>query len=283
MLKNILLKISRPFPYSRGLVVEIKTASIVCLMIVVIIHLMNPSSYRLMDLSQVLGFIIVALISIVFNLSIWSFVIKKIVDTEKWTVWKEIIKSLCYLYVNAIALFYYISLVSLHEQLTSIIQLAFYSIIIAIVPIGIRINSIHIWLLKKKLDEAKKLNQAFKKTKPIINKTAIVIKSNIVNDSIQTSAESLIYIKAEQNYINVFFISENVIKQKLIRISLIKALDQINDEFIVRCHRSYIVNLRYIKNVTGNAQCVKLILKEEEFKEIPVSKSFITEFINYQN
>ncbi|NTV41579.1 MAG: LytTR family transcriptional regulator, partial [Candidatus Moranbacteria bacterium] len=44
-------------------------------------------------------------------------------------------------------------------------------------------------------------------------------------------------------------------------------------KFIVKCHRSYIVNINYIDRFEGNVQGYKLYLDKIDFP-IPVSKNF---------
>ena len=44
-------------------------------------------------------------------------------------------------------------------------------------------------------------------------------------------------------------------------------------KFIIKCHRSYIVNINYIERFEGNSQGYKLYFENISFP-IPVSKSF---------
>ena len=56
---------------------------------------------------------------------------------------------------------------------------------------------------------------------------------------------------------------------------------------LVRCHRSYMVNLKKVKNVSGNAQGLKLeLINQSEIipvsrKYIPIVKQFFFKIRNY--
>lgn len=92
-------------------------------------------------------------------------------------------------------------------------------------------------------------------------------------DAYTFSVEDILFIKSAENYAEVFFYRDARTNCELIRTSLLKcetALKDFPDYF--RCHKSYIVNLKKVRKVSGNAQGYKLHL---EFTDdlIPVSRS----------
>ena len=63
-------------------------------------------------------------------------------------------------------------------------------------------------------------------------------------------------------------------EKELLRLTLLNFLEKVDpDKNIVRCHKSYIVNLDKVENVHGNARSLMLEIKGLDF-EIPVSRSF---------
>lgn len=85
----------------------------------------------------------------------------------------------------------------------------------------------------------------------------------------------LLFIAAAQNYIEIWWHDSNGIHTKLLRNTLRSAETEcMASPTILRCHRSYIVNIENVVSVKGNAR--GLILSLRDCPEIvPVSRSFI--------
>ncbi|HEV7349109.1 LytTR family DNA-binding domain-containing protein [Telluribacter sp.] len=91
-------------------------------------------------------------------------------------------------------------------------------------------------------------------------------------DSLAVRAEQLYYIESADNYCLVVYQGEKEKKRELVRSSLSRLEEQINSPRIVRCHRSFIVNLSKIEKITGNAQGYRLHLPGEV--TIPVARRY---------
>ena len=108
----------------------------------------------------------------------------------------------------------------------------------------------------------------------ISENTRIKILSKNNDETIIIDLKQLLCVKAEGNYLKVFFLKENIIKSKLIRNSISKIEEQlVVFEKVKRCHRSYIVNLDKVEKMTGNARNLNLHISNLDFT-IPVSRSF---------
>lgn len=90
----------------------------------------------------------------------------------------------------------------------------------------------------------------------------------------------LICFEANDNYSAIYYLKNGEVKKELRRITLKKIEDQLTEyPEIVRCHKSYIINLQNISHVSGNAQGYKFHLQKMEFA-IPVSRKFPQSMIN---
>jgi len=86
------------------------------------------------------------------------------------------------------------------------------------------------------------------------------------------------YIQAFQNYVRVGYIDEQGSSTELMERATIKSImSDIQDNTLVRCHRSYIVNQNAITSTSGNAQGLLLQLSDCE-KKIPVSRTYVPVF-----
>lgn len=92
-------------------------------------------------------------------------------------------------------------------------------------------------------------------------------------DSIELAVDSLYFIESSDNYSTVFYEKNQKLQKELLRSSLTRLESQISSENIVRCHRSFIVNLDKVEKVTGNAQGYKLHLKSPELL-VPVARKY---------
>lgn len=92
------------------------------------------------------------------------------------------------------------------------------------------------------------------------------------------SSEQIKYIEAMQNYINIVYVNVyGELKQKMERATLKSIVDENTAPFILRCHRSFLVNQQAIDAVSGNAQGLLLTLNGCD-KMVPVSRSFVPVF-----
>ena len=87
------------------------------------------------------------------------------------------------------------------------------------------------------------------------------------------AAASILYIEADENYINVCYDENDSLKQKTLRSSM-KTVEQMCSSCgIVRCHRSFFVNTAHVKVLRKDKEGVIYIeLDHKDAKHIPVSK-----------
>lgn len=95
-----------------------------------------------------------------------------------------------------------------------------------------------------------------------------------IGDALKINAQDLLFLESDGNYSTVYFTENGSICKVLIRITLKNAESQICDNTIVRCHRSFIVNLHKAVEIKGNAQGLKITL-ESTSTRVPVSRKYV--------
>ena len=93
------------------------------------------------------------------------------------------------------------------------------------------------------------------------------------NDLIVIAATDFIYAQAQDNYVKLYYLLNNQVRKFLIRSSMTNLLESISNPAIIRCHRSYLINLFHVKSIQGGMSNLKLFLSHLD-KDIPVSKSY---------
>jgi LytTr DNA-binding domain-containing protein len=285
-LSSVLSQIKSPFPYSRGLSAELKSALRVSVFAMILIYFLRPFGLQNASLEVLAGYWIVTAGVAMLNILFFNTIVIKFINQNSWTVGKEMIRTVFYLLIIAIGIMIFTNLrFDSVLDIGDILVFAGYTILIGIIPAFIRVMSIHNWLLKKNLKEATGLNSFLKKSDNVHSEKVIRIESEVVKESFETTNKRLLYLESEQHYVNIFHQEKESVNTTMIRLGLSKAVSQINDDYIKQCHRSYAVNLRMVANVKSNSQGLRLCLKIDNI-EVPVSRSFkkqITELLKTIN
>ncbi|MBO7290300.1 MAG: LytTR family transcriptional regulator [Bacteroidaceae bacterium] len=91
---------------------------------------------------------------------------------------------------------------------------------------------------------------------------------------LSVAKENLLYIESADNYICIWYLKGDILKKKLMRITMKDISEQLADTNIVRCHRSYMVNLDLVKVMRREKENIFLELGVPNVKEIPISKTY---------
>ena len=91
---------------------------------------------------------------------------------------------------------------------------------------------------------------------------------------LSVAKENLLYIESADNYICIWYLKGETLKKKLMRITMKDICEQLADTNIVRCHRSYMVNLDLVKVMRREKENIFLELGMPQIKEIPISKTY---------
>ena len=118
---------------------------------------------------------------------------------------------------------------------------------------------------------------------------ALTLVADNERDTLVILANTLLFIESSDNYCTVVYLKSSPAStsqpvKPLLRSSLSRLETQITGQInsgtgesgqprIVRCHRSYVVNLDRVERVTGNAQGYKLHLFDGQF-QVPVARRF---------
>ena len=110
------------------------------------------------------------------------------------------------------------------------------------------------------------------------NNMTVTIETEVKSEKFVFESDSFIYAKAEGNYAEIFLKKEEKVHKLIKRIPIKNLEIQLSTfPFIIKTHRSVLLNLNYIEEVTGNAQGYKVQLKDCP-DTVPVSRSFIQSF-----
>ena len=119
------------------------------------------------------------------------------------------------------------------------------------------------------------------KLKELMNENIGFKSSNLISirDSrgvlqLSVAKENFLYIESADNYICIWYQKNEMLKKQLMRITMKDISEQLSDTNIVRCHRSYMINLDLVKVMRREKENLFLELGVPGVKEIPISKTY---------
>ena len=130
----------------------------------------------------------------------------------------------------------------------------------------------------KNSQKANRISSTITNAKGLQNNTSVTIETEVKSEKFIFLSDSFIYAKAEGNYAEIFLKKEDTVIKLIKRIPIKNLEIQLSTlPFIIKTHRSVLLNLNYIEKVTGNAQGYKVQLMGCP-DNVPVSRNFIQSF-----
>lgn len=91
--------------------------------------------------------------------------------------------------------------------------------------------------------------------------------------------KDLLLLESTDNYISVFYLLENKVQRTLLRNTLKNLENVLAENAIVRCHRSYMVNMQNVEFMQKNGKKFLIKIKHMD-REIPVSQKYTSLFLD---
>lgn len=111
-------------------------------------------------------------------------------------------------------------------------------------------------------------------------KNLMVFKDEYGKIKFSVLFKDLLFLESTDNYVSVFYILNNKVQRKLLRNTLKNIEQMITENAVVRCHRSYMVNIENVEFMQKESKKFNLKIKHIE-KSIPVSEKYSARFIDF--
>jgi hypothetical protein len=265
---------NKPYPFNEDLKHNSKIIFFISVGVPLFLMLLQPFEISLLPKRDkyflITGFGVITFLSLSLYLLFIPSLFPKKFTSSKWNVKKEIFWNLWILFTILTGYFLYCKTLDvLKFDFNLVIKL----LLTAIIPITALIIINQNRMLRSRLKFANDINKKLQDHKSIQDKI-IYFNSDYQKDSLAIKINSLLVIRSANNYIEVFWKDGDLIKNQMVRCSMAYAEDLLKEhKFIVKCHRSFIVNINYIDRFEGNVQGYKLYFENIDFP-IPVSKNF---------
>lgn len=150
-----------------------------------------------------------------------------------------------------------------------------------LIPVFIVFIFIERIIIKNIDHDTQSVNEEISKIQAVIpeEKRKIVVSSKKTNASIEFCLDEFVLTEALGNYCMFYIMKESGLTKQIIH-STMKQVEEVLIEYdtVVRCHKSYIVNLAYISKISGNSRGY-LLNFDCDVEPVPVSRSLQNELI----
>jgi hypothetical protein len=266
--------LNKPYPFNDDLKYNTKVIFFISIGAFAFLVFLEPFNINLLETREkyylITGFCLITFVSLSLNLLLLPSLFSNKFSSADWNVKKEILWNLWILFTILVSYFFFCNSLKIMEfNFYMVIKV----ILTSIVPISVLIVINQNKILRSHLKFADELNKKLKDNK-FINEKIINFNSDYQKDSLAVKVSLLLLIRSANNYIEVFWKEGKVVKNQMVRCSMTSAEELLKEhKFIFKCHRCFMVNIRYIDKIEGNSQGYKLFFENVAFP-VPVSKNF---------
>lgn len=89
----------------------------------------------------------------------------------------------------------------------------------------------------------------------------------------------ILYMQGSDNYVTVWYQAQNKLTKFMLRNTLKAMEDELKEESVIRCHRSYLVNVEMVKLIRREKEGLALELDSTPPVTVPVSRTYMQEVL----
>ncbi|CCH56861.1 response regulator receiver protein [Fibrisoma limi BUZ 3] len=285
---------SQPYPIDDDPLRQLRRAAVIGLFVGLFLVAFQPfglSNWQTPHkVLKIAGFGLVTFFITAFNFIVWQRLFPRQFTENHWTVGREILLVTGNILLIAIGNRFYLEwlLGEGEDSGLSWSAMVLITFLIGLFPTTGAVLLSYIARLRKYTREAAELPVHGTDETPAIEAipasgSQLTLLAENEKDSLTFPVADLLYIESSDNYCTVVYLkadSSGTLQpvKPLLRSSLSRLESQIHQSYtvrkpLVRCHRSFLVNLDRVERVTGNAQGYKLHLLGGQF-QIPVARKY---------
>ncbi|MEM1215894.1 MAG: LytTR family DNA-binding domain-containing protein [Bacteroidota bacterium] len=269
----------QPFPYDESWRCHFRNGYMVGLFVTFFLYFFRP--FGLANGQEAFGTLWLFQQCLYFGITTtfttWAFggftlLFPKFFNEEDWVIGREIILNLgIILSITAANIALGLYLYNNPFNVLVVLISFWNTVLIGLFPILFGVYRKHQKWQKRYATAAASASTQLQKTAPE-NGTPLVLSGENQQEEVTFLANELLYVAAADNYVKLHLWQDDQLRTPLLRSSLKATAEQLTDHAqFFRCHRTYLVNLRQVVNITGNAQGYKLHFAQTE-QLVPVSR-----------
>ncbi len=129
-----------------------------------------------------------------------------------------------------------------------------------------------IW--KENVRELRELRKQIERDETVLQRAYIQVYDEKGEMRLSLRRENLLLIESADNYVCVYYINGDKPRKTMVRNTLSRVAEHLKGTRVVRCHRSYMVNLDHAKVLHRDKEGVFIELGMDGVPDIPISKTY---------
>ncbi|WP_347173066.1 LytR/AlgR family response regulator transcription factor [Polaribacter uvawellassae] len=279
-MKTIFSWLSAPYYFNPSILFKLKVSFSFGFFVFIFLYIFKPFNlYSIVDfvLEYTILLGIITTSGVFFMLIVPPLLFKNYFDEDKWTVGRNLFVILIGLIIIGSFMWYLGNLYKSTFGIKGLNYITFltYTFLVGTIPLLFFVFINEKGSRERREKKANEINE-LKKEKLVekVLKKEVTICSDNQKEKIVFKVDDLVYISSQGNYASFFIRKNTDLKEKILRVTLTKIDEELQDySKIIRCHKSYIINVNFITDINGNAR--GYLLKSDIIPfDIPVSRSF---------
>jgi len=281
-MKKLAKILNRPFPIIESTREKIQISIFFGLFIFLFLAIFQPFGLDKVEenkLPYFAGYGLITTFVVLFNGFITMNLFKEFFLPEKWNIWKSFIHNIIMIIPIAVLNWLYTISIDMPMDMNfSLLQFISITFAVGFFPSIFLVFYLEQRLRRKNILFSKQANQQLE-SKLSDNLIIEELSFSSQNSSLKINFNDFLCVKSMGNYATLYFMEDDQLKKEIIRTTMKKIEDDfLENKKIIRCHKSYFVNLNKITTTSGNARALYLHINELDF-QIPVSRNFSKEIV----
>jgi len=269
--------LDKPYPFPDDLKLNIQSTAGISLGLFLFLLFFQPLDPPTSEFNRKLliiaGFGVIHLLLLSVCRILIPSVLPGLFRAEKWTMKKEVCLHLLLLVLNSVAFVFYARYVG---KIGITFPVVVKIVLISVASVAVLVIIYEYKFLKKKLQTVTSQNQNI-----AVNETeseainGVEFESENQSERFFLFPEQIILIKSAGNYIEIIYKQNEKVGRRMIRNTLAYAEQLLaNYPYLLRCHRSSVVNINNIQNVNKTSEGLKLDLFDYS-RAVNVSRQYV--------
>lgn len=129
-----------------------------------------------------------------------------------------------------------------------------------------------IW--QENVRELRALRKQIERDETVLQKAYVQILDEKGEMRLSIRRENLVSIESADNYVCIYYLNGDKIKKSMVRNTLSRVAAHLNGSRIVRCHRSYMINLDHAKVLHRDKEGIFIEVGIDGVPDIPISRTY---------
>ena len=131
-----------------------------------------------------------------------------------------------------------------------------------------------LFVLRDKIHQLRMLRKQIEANETVLQRAYIQILDEKGEIRLSIKRENLVLIESADNYVCVYYINGDKTKKTMVRNTLARVAEHLKGSSVVRCHRSYMINLDHAKVMHRDKEGVFIELGIDGMPDVPISRTY---------